>query len=101
MIDLKCKLESCKHNKASNCTARKIEVDDVADCTTFCQDKEKTLILKKKGHKDNIPMPLIRGDVKVGCDAHCLFNKNHVCIANGITVATENKSAQCTTFMPE
>jgi len=97
MIDLKCKLINCKFNKNSNCTANEISVDKSAVCTSFKPTKNAAI------EADSLPMPLVNHNVCVNCDAKCIFKKNDLCIANGITVLDEqgNKmQADCSTFMP-
>jgi hypothetical protein len=39
-------------------------------------------------------------DTKISCSAKCLFNKDNVCVANGITVMGDSdKEASCLTFV--
>lgn len=97
MFDLKCKRQSCHYNKNCNCTAKKIDVSHSTTCKTYEPDDEKPEL------EERISQPPIRKDIKVGCDADCLFNTNNKCTANGITVQTcETKSGPtCCTFQPQ
>lgn len=97
MVDLKCKRVGCEFNKNCNCGAKKVLVDEKTNCTTYTKD------LTKENEKDvdSIPMPLVRSDVKTYCKAKCVFNRQGECVANGITVCTENRFPECSTFMPK
>lgn len=97
MIDLKCKLTDCKYNKNSDCSAKEISVESEAICSSY----EK---VDKEEPKDAIPMPAVRHNTSVNCEARCLFRKNGKCIANGITVVDETGKkieASCSTYMPK
>ena len=95
MFDVKCKRSGCRFNKNLNCSAKSIKVKADTECKTFepsnssdCEEIEK------------VGQPPIRKDITVACDAKCLFNSDHKCAANGITVQTcENISCpNCCTF---
>lgn len=98
MVDLKCKLTDCEYNNKSNCFARHIEVNNKTDCTYYKPVKE-----PKESHEktDEIVQSIVRPNVDVGCKANCIFNNNHECCANGITVMEENYNAQCSSFLPK
>ncbi len=95
MFDLKCKRQDCKYNHNCNCTAKSIKVGKTTDCETYSLNPN---FVKEK---DKIPQPPMRKSIFVGCDADCLFNSNHICKANGISVMTNDKSPECCTFMPQ
>ena len=100
MYDLKCKRQGCTYNKNCNCTAKKVEVKKDKTCKTF----EPSNNIEKQEEK--IGQPPIRKDIKVGCHADCIFNKENKCTANGITVQTckttaSDTSPTCCTFLPE
>jgi len=95
MFDLKCKRQSCKYNENCNCTANRIEVDKQTACTTY-EDCG-----KKKTEKDEIKQSPTRKNIKVKCDAKCLFNDCCTCKANGISVITNDNEPECSTFMPK
>jgi len=98
MRDLKCGLTECTYNKAYSCCARQIEVTDCADCKTFKNDPDKKETYFEAGEdfaKRNFDV-----DTLVFCKADCIFNKESVCRANGITVLGDGKQeAVCATFM--
>ena len=95
MFDLKCKRQDCKFNHNCNCTAKNIKVGERTDCETYSESQ----IPNKE--KDKIAQPAMRKNINVPCDANCLFNKDCICKANGISVMTNDGSPECCTFMPE
>lgn len=96
MFDLKCKRQNCVYNSNCNCTAKNVKVGADTDCETYVQDKN-----KKAEEIDEIQQVAYRKNINVACDANCLFNKKHICKANGISVMTNDDSPECCTFMPE
>lgn len=94
MFDLKCKRQDCQFNKNCNCTANDINVSKLTECETYLKGENKK-------EKDKIPQPPSRKNVNVKCNAHCLFNKECDCIANGISVLTHHDCPECATFMPK
>ena len=97
MYDLKCKRKGCEFNENCNCTAKNVEVTKDTSCKTYKPSEN------NEAGDEKISQPPIRKDIKVGCKAECIFNKEEVCMANGITVQTcENKACpSCCTFQPE
>jgi len=85
MVDLKCFRETCRFNKSCNCYAKGIDIDDITICTTFEGSQN-----PHKHEKDRIPQALIRHNTITRCQAHCLFNNEGICTANGITIINEN-----------
>ena len=100
MKDLKCALAECVHNRAYCCCAKEIQVTVGADCETFRRDEEKRRNLFETGEdfaKRNYSI-----DTKVRCDADCIFNRDRLCYANGITVLGDKAhDAICATFMKD
>lgn len=97
MKDLKCGLTACKHNKGYCCSARSIDVDKHADCLTYTPVEKTRSTFEAAGDfvKANYNV-----DTQVGCTANCIFNKDNVCKANGITVMSEDgKPAGCLTYI--
>lgn len=95
MFDIKCKRTNCNFNKNCNCTAKDLEVSKNTCCKTFKPSKEIS-----KTEVSKIGQPAIRKNIIVSCNANCLFNKEHVCLANGIYVKTlENETyPNCCTY---
>lgn len=98
MKDLKCGLKNCKYNKGYCCCAKEIAVDNLTECATYQPDNTKRKSMFEAG-TDFIPANY-NVDTKVSCSAKCLFNKDNVCVANGITVMGDSdKEATCLTFV--
>ena len=96
MIDLKCKCTMCRHNSNCNCKANNIEVTQNTLCSAYAE--------KRRGdaeYADEILEPLVRKSTEVECHARCMFSKDGICVANGITVGDINNNATCETFLPE
>ena len=95
MFDIKCKRKGCRFNKNLNCTAKELSVKSDTECQTYEPSNEAEV-----GEVEKVGQPPIRKNIEVSCDANCLFNSDHKCAANGITVQTcENVSCpNCCTF---
>ena len=96
MKDLKCGKKSCKHNKGYCCCARKIEVDKSTDCLTYDPTEKKPSMFEAGADFVKADYSV---DTAVDCNADCIFQKEHKCIANGITVMGDNTNANCLTFI--
>lgn len=98
MYDLKCKRQDCQYNKNWNCTVKNLEIKSDTSCETYTKSNEAEV-----GEVEKIDQPAIRKNINVGCSAECLFNKDSICEANGITVQTCNNDycPNCCTFMPK
>ena len=96
MFNVKCKRSNCIHNKNLNCTAKEIYVKKDTECNTFKPSNEAEV-----GEIEKVGQPPIRKDIKVDCNAKCIFNTSNICIANGITVQTSKKEncPTCQTFL--
>ena len=98
MKDLKCGLTNCKYNKGYCCCAKEIAIDNFTECMTYEIDGTKRRTMFEAG-TDFIPANY-SVDTKVSCSAKCLFNRDGMCVANGITVMGENtKEATCVSFV--
>ena len=95
MFDLKCKREGCKFNQNCNCTASNVQVGKGTDCQTY-QDCG-----YDKKEKDQIKQTATRKNTCVACEAKCLFNEQHFCKANGISIITNDERPECCTFLPK
>lgn len=105
-MDIKCKKCDCKFNKGCCCTAKRVKVGTNIDCETYEYSKTQIENLKQYTSKNmyEISKPLspheANKEVKIFCDAKCLFNNNGVCHSNGITVLEKkNKIPYCVTQM--
>lgn len=95
MFDLKCKRQGCVYNENCNCTAKNVKVGKDTECETYTPDPA------HQKSKDKIPHNPTRKNIHVACDAKCLFNDKCDCKANGISVMTNNREPECSTFMPK
>lgn len=98
MYDLKCKRVGCVYNENCNCTANNVKVGKMTECETYKPSKKE---INKESKEDKIVQPPTRKNIRVACDACCLFNDNCCCKANGISVMTNNQEPECCTFMPK
>ncbi len=97
MKDLKCGLKSCSFNKGYCCCSKSVCVNASADCTTFAPSEEKSRSDFEAG--SDFVRADYSVDTAVSCSADCVFNKDGVCVSNGITVMREgNSDAACLTF---
>ncbi len=97
MKDLKCGMTACKHNKGYCCCAKKVDVDKYADCLTYSPEKKSASMFE--AGSDFVPANYTV-DTAVACSANCIFNRDNVCKANGITVMSEDgQPASCLTFI--
>jgi len=95
MFDIKCKRSGCKFNKNLNCSVKNLSVKSDTSCESYQSSQT-----SNKDEFEKVSQPPIRKDIKVKCDAKCLFNNEHTCSANGITIQTcDNLSCpNCCTF---
>ena len=96
MIDLKCKCTNCHFNHYCNCEADKISVSNNSTCNSFKISRH-----NNAEYADEILEPLVRHSTDVECNAHCVFNRDNTCIANGITVNPNGTKAECTSFLKD
>lgn len=91
-MDIKCKKCECAHNKFCCCTAGKIKVGNGVDCETYEFSEAKAQDLKQQTAKNMFEISsdlnphVSNKEAKIYCDAKCLFNREGLCSANGITV---------------
>ena len=106
-MDLRCNKTNCKHNKNYSCTAKEVHIAKNTDCQTYDRDFEKTSANLQDVSRDMFEIaPEIESfshndRLKVECYAHCIFNRDGHCNANGITVLENNKKGFCGTFIEE
>lgn len=102
-MDIICRKKSCKYNEDFRCNAKKINVEKKILCQTFDLDPEKQTIDSSSHIFDEQPPKYAsHRETKVGCitcQAHCLFNDNGICEANGITINDLQNKPFCVTFL--
>lgn len=108
-MDLKCRQLNCKNNDGYCCTCKGISVTKEGLCDSFekydgelpsrqQQDVsrdmfEKTPDVHPYRHNKNV-------DIHCNC-IHCLFNNEHKCYSNGITLQHNTNTAECITRIKE
>lgn len=98
MKDLKCSIKLCAYNKGYSCCANEISVTNTAICSSYTKDNSKQNDKMFELGMDETK-PDYSVDTRVNCTAPCLFQKSSKCVAVGITVLSENKKAECATFV--
>ena len=102
-MDLRCNKTNCKFNDRYSCKANGIHVSKCTDCRTYEHDKRKDGIEKLSNtmfeQSPEIAPFRAKANIEVLCHAHCLFNKEGKCTANGITILDGKKDGICGTFI--
>lgn len=102
-MDIRCRKTRCKFNNKYACMAKEILVKKNCECEKFVLEENKPVEDKtKKIFSDNPPEYAIQRDrskLDIVCRAHCLFNDNGVCVANGISLNEIKEKPLCTTFL--
>ncbi len=100
-MDLRCRKTNCKYNDKLLCRKKGILVDEKTYCDSYEPEKGKgydfsSHIFKEApefcGYKHLKKFNLI-------CDAPCIFNVDHKCIANGITINDIKDKPKCIIFL--
>lgn len=105
-MEIRCKKGDCKHNTGCSCSAKDVTIDKTTHCNSYNKDEIKENIIIENGNIFKVAEELVPKnlkDIPLACQAKtCLYNKQELCIANGITVIScENKNhanADCATF---
>lgn len=102
-MDIKCNKTVCKYNNCYCCSAGEINVARNAECKTYTKDDNKSHLqdVSKTMFEASPEIAPFRHskDIDISCSAHCLFNVNGVCNANGITVLEGKHIGRCGTFV--
>ena len=103
IMDIRCRKTSCKFNDKYTCRAREILIRKNCECQQFEKDLTKPVVDKtKKIFTDDPPIYAPQRDsstIEIDCRAHCLFNNNGKCVANGITLNDIKDKPTCITFL--
>ena len=107
VMDIRCRRTICTHNKGHTCFSCCVNIDQCAYCKSF--EKRQTadvddLDFSKKMFEVAPEYSNFRHikNVALTCNAtKCVFNKDKVCMANGITVVEDNKKSCCATYLFE
>ena len=105
-MDLKCKKMDCEYNKCFSCQSKEICVSKKCECNTYTPSNTKD----KDQHQDisrdmfetapEIYPYRHKKNIQVLCNAHCLFNEDGKCMANGISISNQH-TATCITAIPK
>ncbi|MBQ0017240.1 MAG: DUF1540 domain-containing protein [Clostridiales bacterium] len=102
-MDLRCNKLSCKYNNKTTCKAKEIHVSEKTVCKTFERDKDKKQEKPSKVMFEQAPefAPFRqKQNTDIKCNAKkCLFNKDGLCHANGITILDGKTDGVCGTFI--
>lgn len=101
-MDIRCRKTSCKYNNKYTCKAKEILIKKNVECEKYedghkpVEDKTQLMFSEKP------PQYAPQRDsatIEIGCRAHCLFNCDGKCVANGITLNDINEKPLCVTFL--
>ena len=99
-MDIRCRKTNCEFNDRYTCKAKRIEVSDKAVCKKFVKGNK--TVDRTKNMFDEPPKYAPQRDSKtigIECCAHCLFNVDRDCKANGITLNDLKSKPCCITFL--
>ena len=101
-MDIRCRKTSCKFNDRYTCRAKEILIKKDLACEKFEHVRGKAVDKTKWLFSENPPQYAPQRDsatIGIGCKAHCLFNKDGKCVANGITLNDLKEKPLCVTFL--
>lgn len=102
-MDIRCRKTLCKFNEHYTCKAKGILIKKSCECEQYDKNSGKTVVDKtKRIFTDDPPKYAPQRDSKtinIGCNAHCLFNQDGKCVANGITLNDIKEKPLCVTFL--
>ena len=101
-MDIRCRKTSCKFNDKYTCKAKAILVKTSGECNTYQRGDKPPVDKTKWIFTDTPPEYAPQRDsatIDIGCNAHCLFNQNGKCVANGITLNDLKEKPFCVTFL--
>jgi len=102
-MDLKCKKMNCKHNNCCACMSKKIKIERNCECSTFELNDNLPNEQRQDISRDMFETaPEIHPfrhnkTMTIECGADCLFNKDGLCRANGISVINGKEKGVCIT----
>lgn len=95
-MDIRCRKTTCKYNETHSCFAKGIKISKTVQCDTYMVDDKKDINKNNKSNdmsKTMFDVPIkdsphrSRKTINIRCEAtQCLFNKEGVCQANGVTI---------------
>ena len=100
-MDIRCRKTTCKFNDRYTCKAKGILVDRKVLCSTY-EKSDKPEIDTTKHLFEREPDYAPQRDSKalsILCHTDCLFNKDGVCVSNGITVNSLAEKPYCVSYL--
>ncbi len=101
-MDIRCRKTSCKFNDKYTCKAKAILVKQNVECGKYEKGDKPPVDKTKWIFSDTPPEYAPQRDsatIDIGCKAHCLFNRDGKCVANGITLNDLKEKPLCVTFL--
>lgn len=101
-MDIRCRKTSCEFNDRYTCRAKEIVVRKNLECSQYIHTNKNTVDKTKKIFSQDAPEYAPQRDsatIGIGCKAHCLFNCDGKCVANGITLNDLDEKPLCVTFL--
>lgn len=101
-MDIRCRKTSCVYNDNYACKAKEILIKKNGECAKYEKANKPAIDKTKWLFTEQPPRygKLRNCDVTdIGCTAHCLFNDNGKCVANGITLNDLKEKPLCVTFL--
>lgn len=100
-MDIRCRKTSCMYNDHYTCKAKAICISQKESCEKF--ERGRSEVDKTKKLFTNTPPTYApqrdSKTLQITCKAHCLFNRDGVCVANGITVNDLKDKPYCVTYL--
>ena len=100
-MDIRCRKTTCKYNDKYTCKAKGILIKKNVECSQY--ENTKPAVDKTKWmFSENPPIYAPQRNsstIAIDCNAHCLFNNDGKCVANGITLNDIKEKPLCMTFL--
>ena len=101
-MDIRCRKGHCKFNDRFTCKAKEIVVDGDVVCSMYQHDQNKPVQDVSKNMFEKEPDFCPQRDSKalsIKCRADCLFNRNGICVSNGITLNSIQERPYCVSYL--
>ena len=92
-MNISCRKTKCKYNNNYVCTSKSILIQSDLNCAYYEPIKKDTLQDISKTMFEIVPQiaPFKHNkEVKINCEADCIFNKGNHCVCNGIFINGES-----------
>lgn len=101
-MDIRCRKTACKYNDKYTCKAKDILIKKNCECEKYDKSDRAVVDKTKWLFSDQPPIYAPQRDsatIGISCRAHCLFNLEGKCVANGITLNAIKEKPLCVTFL--